>query len=610
MNLTKSQKKFIKKNWKRLPLLEIANKVGVSENDLKNYLEAILPREKLEKIVRQDVNVSPSETSLPSFKIWLKKNAVILIFLAILVFAVYSNSLGNQFLSDDIAGIVQDKNMGNWFYYLRHWTINSARYFFYCIVFKLFGLNPIFFRLINIFFHLGCVWVIFALLSLLNGVPVALLVASLFAVHPLLSEGVVWISGGLYAQYGFFVLLSFLLYYVSRLKNWSVKYYWASVLIYIPGLFTTEKAAVLFPVLIFFELATNKLKDHWKKLIPYFLLTLVIVFMVVFGGQLGQRITALRTSYYQEKGFYNPLTQIPTAVANYLFLIIWPQKLSLYHSEMVFSNAQYALMAIVTLVYFGLIVFTFIKKKYRIYSFWLSFFFISLLPMITPLKVAWIVAERYTYLGSLGIFVLIGIGLQKMGNILKNKYLFYTFFGIIIISLSVRTIIRNVDWKDQDHLWLAAAKTSPSSPQNHNNLGDLYGRQGNFEKAIEEFKIAIALLPNYGDAYHNMANSYLQLGKIDLAIENYQKALTFNPGLWQSHQNLAAIYAQKGQIDLTLEHLEKAKAINPQNPTLRLNLGIIYFNLGKKAEAKKEFEAVLTIDPGNQDAQNFLKSTP
>jgi len=51
-------------------------------------------------------------------------------------------------------------------------------------------------------------------------------------------------------------------------------------------------------------------------------------------------------------------------------------------------------------------------------------------------------------------------------------------------------------------------------------------------------------------------------------------------------------------------------ALNPQNPTLRLNLGIVYFNLGKKAEAKKEFEAVLVLDPGNQDAQKFLKSTP
>ena len=98
-----------------------------------------------------------------------------------------------------------------------------------------------------------------------------------------------------------------------------------------------------------------------------------------------------------------------------------------------------------------------------------------------------------------------------------------------LFALSVRTITRNADWKNQDTLWLATAKTSPSSPQNHNNLGDYYGRQGDLEKAAEEFKTAIKLKPNYGDAYHNLANIYHQMGEDDLAIENYRKALSFNP---------------------------------------------------------------------------------
>ncbi len=73
--------------------------------------------------------------------------------------------------------------------------------------------------------------------------------------------------------------------------------------------------------------------------------------------------------------------------------------------------------------------------------------------------------------------------------------------------------MRNFDWKNQDTLWLATAKTSPSSHQNHNNLGDLYARRGEYEKAVEEFKKAIELKPDYGDAYHNLANVYHQIGK-------------------------------------------------------------------------------------------------
>ncbi len=612
MNLTKPQKKFIKKNLRKLSSEEIAKKLNLTEEELLEYLKSVLPKEKYEKIIASqnpssDHSGPVSEISPLNFKKWLAKNSLPLVFLALLVFIVYFNSLGNEFLSDDIAGIVQDKNMGNFFFYLFHWTINSARYFFYCLVFKLFGLNPTFFRLINVFFHLGNVWIIYALLSILGGGGLALLVAGIFAVHPLLSESIVWVSGGLYAQYTFFVLLSFLFYLLARKSGWKKKLYWISVLFFIPAVFTTEKAAVFSLILLAFELSTDKLKENWKKLIPFFILTGIIALMVLSGGQLNQRISALQSSYYQERGFYNPLTQIPTAIANYLWLMVWPDKLTLYHSEMVFSNGQYVLMFLVTLVYFGLTFYTFFKKQYRQYFFWLSFLFIGLLPMLTPLKVAWIVAERYVYLGSLGIFVMIGLGLQKITRLLKNKIYLYLIWGTILIALSVRTIVRNVDWKNQDNLWLAAARTSPSSPQNHNNLGDLYSRRGNYEKAVREFSAAIALLPNYGDAYHNLANTYLQMGKVDLAIENYRKALSFNPGLWQSHQNLAAIYAQQGHLDLTLEHLQQAVDLSPRNPNLLLNLGIIYYDSGKKEEAIKKWEEVLMIDPGNSDAQKLLQ---
>ena len=131
-------------------------------------------------------------------------------------------------------------------------------------------------------------------------------------------------------------------------------------------------------------------------------------------------------------------------------------------------------------------------------------------------------------------------------------------------------MVRNIDWKDEDHLWLAAAKASPSSPQNHNNLGDYYARHGDLEKAAEEFKKAIELKPNYGDAYHNLANTYQKMGKIAEAIENYQKALSFNPRLWQSYQNLAALYFEQQDFESARENLEKAIGLNSQEANLYL----------------------------------------
>lgn len=593
-------------------MAEIAEKINVSEKDLIEYLEKNLGKDKLIKFtsVNPDLDKKTNST-LVSRKTpldWLKKNAGYLIFLSLLVITVYVNSLPNEFLSDDIAGIMQEKNIGNPFYFLVHQPINFFRYLNFGFVYNLFGLSPPFFRLMNILMHLGSVLIIFTIISMLYNRKLGLLVAGIFAVHPLLTEAVTWISGGIHAQYSFFVLLSFLLYLLARSQKWQKKYYLSSLASFFIALFTTEKSAILPLILLCFEFSFGQLKQNWKRTIPFFLLSGLAAVFVIFGGNFSSRVAALRSQYYQEEGLYNPLTQIPTAISSYLQLIVWPDKLTLYHSEMSFSNLQFLIMAVTTAVFFGLLIFFGLKKRYRQYFFWFAFFVVSLLPMLTPFKVAWIVAERYVYLGSLGIFVLFGLVLQKLGETTKNKYLVFGLWVMMIIALSVRTIIRNVDWKNQDNLWLAAGRTSPSSPQNHNNLGDLYARHGNLPKAAEEFLFAIKLKPDYGDAYHNLGNIYRQMGKNDLAAENYQKALSFNPNIWQSYQNLAVIYFEGGNIEKSIEMAKKAVEVNPGSPDLHIVLGYIYSQANDKDTAKMEFLKALQLDPNNQKARELLQT--
>ena len=112
-------------------------------------------------------------------------------------------------------------------------------------------------------------------------------------------------------------------------------------------------------------------------------------------------------------------------------------------------------------------------------------FLISLSPTLTPFRLNWIVAERYLYLPILGILAPFGLGLIKLSQMVKVKGLVYVSLIIIITLLSVRTIIRNIDWKNEDNLWIATGKTSPSSPNTHNNLGDVYGRLGDKQKALQ-----------------------------------------------------------------------------------------------------------------------------
>ena len=101
--------------------------------------------------------------------------------------------------------------------------------------------------------------------------------------------------------------------------------------------------------------------------------------------------------------------------------------------------------------------------------------------------------------------------------------------------------MRNNNWQTADELWFSAERYSTLSPQNHNNLGDAYGRRGRLELSRDHFLRAIELNPRYADAMHNLGNTYLQMGEIDKAKESYEQALKVNPKLWQSEERLKAI---------------------------------------------------------------------
>lgn len=395
---------------------------------------------------------------------------------------------------------------------------------------------------------------------------------SLFAVHPILVESVAWLSGMPYALSAMLFLFSFFFYINSRNNS---KYYYFSLLFFLATLNTNDKAISLFLIFVFWEFCFGSLKNAWKKTVPYFAVSFVWMAMSVLKiGYRIQSIDAVSYSGGQNSGLYNPLVQVPIAIANYLKLIFWPEKLTLYHTDVSFTQIQFVIIYIVFLAFLGILFYSF--KKNRSVFFWLSFFLITLLPVLTPFKIAWIVAERYAYLGTLGIIVPVAMFFdwtaRKYG---AYKTQIYAGFALIILALSARTIARNGDWKNEDNLWLATAKVDASGQSIHNNLGDVYSRQGDFPKAAEEFQKAIEINPNYGDAYHNLANTYKAMGKNDLAIENYQKALKINPNLWQSYQNLAAIYFDKGDYQKSLEYIQKAIAVNPQDESLKSNLETI-----------------------------------
>ena len=316
------------------------------------------------------------------------------------------------------------------------------------------------------------------------------------------------------------------------------------------------------------------------------------------------------TSFVETKGSDlsrpSPLLQAPVAIFNYLSLLFWPDKLALYHSEMSFTVAQIVWYFVISLLLVSLAIWGWFRDK-RV-TFWIMWFFLGISITLTPWGVTWIVAERYTYFGLIGLIVASILIYERLIGRRVPKGVSVTILVILLLALGTRTSVRNRDWKSEDSLWLSMEKISPSSDQNHNNLGDMYSRRKEWDKAIEEFKIAVTINPRYSYAFHNLGNAYLYSDRLDEATKYYYKALEINPMIWQTYLQLAVISVKKNDLKSAEEIVLKGIRVNPTTESWRI-LGVIYVTGNNKEKAIEAFREALRLDPTNSTARQMLDAT-
>jgi len=527
------------------------------------------------------------------------KQAAIPLVLILFVIVAYTPAINSGFVSDDIGGIV--KTAHTWVFprVAVTETVIHAQMLVWYVLYSVFGLAPWAFRLVNILCHCASVVLVFYIVRTIferfyalrgaesgrttgfadcrgiSPVRIAFFAALLFAVHPIIIESVTWISGGIYCQYGMLFLLSFYLYLKARAPKKTVwRYLFSSYVVYFVSCLFSEKAFVLFFLFFLYECCFGNLRIRWKKLMPYFILSVFFILMYVVQIP-GRLVGVTGMSGSLNAGLYNPLIQLPLSLTTYFQLIVWPKDLAFYHGVFMPSKYEYSIRFCVFLIYSISIIITMIKN--RKLCFWLVWFIVPLLPTLTPLKIAWVVAERYAYLSVIGLFVLIlylfeyimhVVAKRANGDIRTTRFFFAAyilFWATVIGSLFIRTLIRNRDWANEDTLWIATAYSSPAVPYTWNNMGDVYARRGDHQRAAESFLRAISLNPEYAEAYHNLAESYRIMGETGDATLMYEKALSLNPQLWQSHGTLAEIYFRKKDYQTAFYHIEEALKIVPDN---------------------------------------------
>jgi len=530
----------------------------------------------------------------------IKENWKFLLLLCLGIFLLYFNSLRGDFVSDDYATIPQNPQINDFGYMVK----NSAAFTNY-IVYKLFGMtSTIAHHFFSLLVYLFFIWLAFVVIEMIfKDKWLSRLTMIIFAVLPIHVEAVSWISGRIYLLLSVYTMLG-LLGFILYIRNNQPKYLLLTLGTFILA-FTTDKPRPfsLFLLILTYLLyiGIKKVKIDWKKVIAS-IFALTIIFTIFAWPYINIRINTVNAGYNGSGGiFYNPFFQYPTAIAKYLQLMFMPIDLTLYHTMYILPTW---LNWLTLIVYLTSVIYFYFKDKKIFFA--LVFIFAAAAPSMAPVKVSWLVAERYMFLGSLGFSLFLALIFERLKK--KNIYIAIILLASLMSFYCIRTYLRNIDWQTNHKLWVNTCQVSPNSHNAWNNIGDDYDKLQKYDDAVKGFTQSTVVKPDYADAYHNRANIFYKTGRLDLARDSYETALKYSPSLYQTYFSLVQIDLTEKRNDLALQHAEAVVKLQPNNVQAFYVLAVVYAQSGKKEESKNILKSILNVYPQFKVAQDLYDS--
>jgi tetratricopeptide (TPR) repeat protein len=490
------------------------------------------------------------------------------------------------------------------------------------IDYLLWGLNPAGYHLTNILIHSVNSFLVFVLaLKIAGDARTSLLAALLFAVHPIQTDAVTYISGRRDILFTLFYLLSFYSYIRFREENrWRLAA--TSLIAFVLSLLTKEMAVTLPVVLLLWEVYTRWETEmnlsvarqlmqriwetakarKWELIVGGVMATGIVARYVIGEGKGMGSARASKMEYWGGNFWTNFLT-VATVHVHQLKQIIAPVTLvASYQGAFPIAQSLFEWRVMLSLaILLGIFsVGFYCLKRDKLISFAIAFYFITLLPVSHIIPHHELLAEHYLYLPMFGFSLLIGHFMSRLAQRSPAwKKIAYVSFGLIVILLSARTVVRNHDWKDAFTLWSVTHQAVPTSPRAAYNLGVEYERRQDYDRAIACFQKTIELDPNHTPAYNNLAGAYMTQGKFAEALKIYQRALMIrdrpsDPALWGRSRRLYAIirrntakaYLHLGQPENALREAKQAINVLPIDPASYLLLGEIH-------QAQNQVEAAI-----------------
>ncbi|XP_053692288.1 protein O-mannosyl-transferase TMTC2 [Sabethes cyaneus] len=231
--------------------------------------------------------------------------------------------------------------------------------------------------------------------------------------------------------------------------------------------------------------------------------------------------------------------------------------------------------------------------------------------------VGFVVAERILYLPSVGYCLLIGLGVGKLidgTTSSRKRQIILLCFGALLLAYSGKTLLRNLDWYDEESLFRSAIGVNP--PKALGNLGSVLSAQGRHQEAKEALKAALSYRPNMADVHYNLGILLQNQQDYSEAVESFRKAIQFRPSLALAYLNLGTSLIALGRCQEAASILREGSKLDGAGLRDRaahdnarisalLQLGNLYADQGKLQPALAVYREALHILPDRYPPQGI-----
>jgi tetratricopeptide (TPR) repeat protein len=470
---------------------------------------------------------------------------------------------------------------------------------------KHYDLEPLIFIIHNLVLHLLSIIILFWCIYLMTRkYLISILVAALFAIHPMHVESVTWIAERKDVLYSFFFLLSLLLY-INYINLKQTRWYFLSLVLFIFALFTKVQAVTLTIVLFLTDYykcrnLTNK-KVLFEK-IPYLFLSLVFGIIAIYAQSKSKSI--------QSAELYSFSSALVFATGNlfmYLFKLTIPLNLTAIHPYPPINISlpiKYYLYIIPSSILVLLLIYSILSKKKNL-VFGLAFYLVNISPLLQLMPVGKaLMADRYSYIPSVGYSFIIATGIYYFLNKKKNlAFPVILLLLIYFIFLSSQTFSQTKIWRNSYTLWIHTASKSPDSDVAQLNLGSVERDLKKFEDAFYHLSLAIKMGKNKSpDRYLTRGGALRELKRDKEAIQDFTKAIELKPDtpiLAQAYHSRGVSEENLLQYDEAMKDYNQTIKLSQAKPEYFANRGRLFGKLEKLDSAIIDLDKAILMDSAN-----------